>query len=135
MINLGLAFQTWPLVANLNCPGSETLVKAQAECVLSTLNVFFTFIRIGLFLAKVCNPSQWPRFFSSDRSEKFAGTLSDCRSTCKRNRNLLTIKKERRGGKNTLSNRITCILHWMSEMKSFICQWLLKYPHVTNESQ
>ena len=40
-----------------------------------------TFMRMGLFRANVWSPSQCPRFFSNDRSEKFAGTLSDCRST------------------------------------------------------
>ena len=37
---------------------------------------------IGLFLPKLSIPSQWPRFFSKDLSEKLAIDLSALRSTC-----------------------------------------------------
>lgn len=37
---------------------------------------------MGLFLASVIMPSQWPRFFSRERSEKLAAALSDVNKTC-----------------------------------------------------
>lgn len=41
-----------------------------------------TVYRMGLFLASVIMPSQWPRFFSRERSEKLAAALSDVNKTC-----------------------------------------------------
>lgn len=37
---------------------------------------------MGLFLASVIMPNQWPRFFSRERSEKLAAALSDVSKTC-----------------------------------------------------
>lgn len=36
---------------------------------------------MGLFLASVIMPNQWPRFFSRERSEKLAAALSDVNKT------------------------------------------------------
>lgn len=41
-----------------------------------------TVYRMGLFLASVIMPNQWPRFFSRERSEKLAAALSDVNRTC-----------------------------------------------------
>ena len=40
-----------------------------------------TVCKMGLFLASVIIPSQCPKFFSKDRSEKLAAALSEVRST------------------------------------------------------
>lgn len=40
-----------------------------------------TVCKMGLFLASVIIPSQCPKFFSKERSEKFAAALSEVRST------------------------------------------------------
>ena len=43
--------------------------------------VKLTVCKMGLFLASVIIPSQCPKFFSKDRSEKLAAALSEVRST------------------------------------------------------
>lgn len=40
-----------------------------------------TVCKMGLFLANVIIPSQCPKFFSKERSEKLAAALSEVRST------------------------------------------------------
>lgn len=40
-----------------------------------------TVCKMGLFLASVIIPSQCPKFFSKERSEKLAAALSEVRST------------------------------------------------------
>ena len=49
--------------------------EVMQECVL-------TICRTGLFLARVCMPSQWPKFFKMALSEKLLLVLSACRMTC-----------------------------------------------------
>ena len=45
------------------------------------MSKYLTFCRIALFLARVCIPSQWPRFFKIARSEKLLVVLSARRIT------------------------------------------------------
>lgn len=43
--------------------------------------VTLTIWRMGRFLARVCMPNQWPRFFKIALSEKLLLVLSACRIT------------------------------------------------------
>lgn len=51
--------------------------------VIHQLGDFPTWYKMGLFLARVIIPSQCPKFFSRERSEKLAAALSEVRRTWK----------------------------------------------------
>ena len=59
-------------------------------------DLLLTMWSMGLFLASVCMPSQRPRFFSMDLSEKLLLDLSDWRITWSKERRLTGAKTVRR---------------------------------------
>ena len=48
---------------------------------------------MGLFLASVIIPSQCPKFFSKERSEKLAAALSEVSNTLKKKKKKIRIKR------------------------------------------
>lgn len=68
---------------------------------------------MGLFLAIVIIPSQWPRFFNKERSEKLAAALSDVNSTWQR------IKKSTSSNKQKIIRLQTKSNSWSEWRQNF----------------